>query len=201
MRRGLIAVLLAGFTLGGCATNPPSPGDHETALRHWDRHRQAVTALDSFQLRGRLAGSALGARADLRWQQAADGRFSLRVSGPFGAGALTLRGNAQQVQVNSRDGEFHTDDPEGWLREKLGWSLPLANLRWWALGLPAPSAGAQLEVNAEGEIVSLRQAGWQLRYENYRDALGQRLPGRLRAQQGEVEFRLLADQWLAHDEP
>jgi outer membrane lipoprotein LolB len=200
-RNSVAAAALAATLLAGCAAVPRVAADRAAAESGWAQRSAALSALNGFELHGRLAGSALGARADLVWQQSADGRFSIRVSGPFGAGAIGLRGDAHQVEVTSRDGVLVTDDPEAWLYRELGWTLPVASLRWWVLGLPAPTADARLRVDGAGRAAELRQGQWTLRYTEYADAGDWSLPRRLEASNGEQEFRLLADRWTGLDAP
>lgn len=194
---------LAALLLTGCATlpQPPAQGNRAQAEQRWSEHRAAVSAIRGFELRGRIAGSALGASADVVWQQSANGRFEIRVSGPFGSGAMTLRGDDSLVEVTTRDGSISTAQPELWLQQHLGWTLPIAGLRWWALGLPAPRSAARLEIGNEGRVVKLAQDGWQLQFSEYVAIGSWQLPRRLEASQGELRLRVLADQWNGLNAP
>lgn len=193
------AAMLA-LTLGGCATVAPLPDEAQTVQR-WNQHRTNLAQIHSFDLQARLAGNAVGVKADVNWHQAADGSFRIRASGPFGAGGVSLRGTLTSVEVTTAEGSFTTAEPERWLSEQLGWTLPLGALRWWALGLPAPHSEAQLELDGDGHAVSLRQDGWQLAYEAYAPVDGQVLPRRLRAESSTARLILLADQWQPNPAP
>jgi outer membrane lipoprotein LolB len=197
------AALLLAAVIGGCAALPAVEGDRTRAEARWQEHQAALGRIAGFELNGRLAGSAIGARADIAWQQSADGSYRIRVSGPFGAGALSLRGDDTQVEIHSRDGVTVTQDPAAWLYRQLGWTLPLTHLRWWALGMPAPSSPAQLRIDGAGHAVELRQDGWVLHYPEYHAAAATAgaLPRRLEARIGELEFRLLADRWSPDHAP
>lgn len=192
----LRSTLLGAALLAGCATLPQ--GNRQQAEQNWAAHRQDISAIDAFDLQARIAGSALGAKADVLWQQAADGSYRIRVSGPFGAGGMSLRGDAHQVEVTTGEGTFTTANPEDWLRQRMGWTLPLAGLRWWALGLPAPHGPAHVELDDSGKIVVLEQDGWRLTYDSYAAAGRWQLPRRFDAGNGTVSLRVLADQWTPH---
>jgi outer membrane lipoprotein LolB len=196
MRAGVAALLAAA--LAGCASlfprapAPEVPPEVSQAL--WQQHRKQLAKIGDFALNGRIASGMLG-RADLYWKQQANGRFSMRVSGPLGVGAAELSGNARQVRVRTAQGEEFTTDPEAWLQQQFGWSLPVRGLRWWALGLPAPGIRYQLELDAEGRAARIVQNGWDLSYTEYQEVDGIVLPKRVEAVNGENEVRLLADRW------
>lgn len=189
-----LAAAALALSLSACATLSPAP--HPESGVRWAAHRAQVAQVHQFTLQGRVAGSgALGVKADLRWQQFADGRFDLRLSGPFGAGALAIIGDANLVEVRSREGSAFTAEPERWLHQHFGWSLPIAGLRYWVLGLPAPDSPAELEFAADGTLVALEQNGWQLQYQDYQTVGSLRLPRRFQAANQDATIRVIADRW------
>src|SRR3546814_8106960 len=44
-----------------------------------------------------------------------------------------------------------------------------SGLRWWVLGLPAPNAPPQIELDGQGRLAALTQVGWTLQYQEYQD--------------------------------
>src|SRR3546814_14480614 len=84
--------------------------------------------------------------------------FEIRIAGPFGAGAVAISGTPDHVEIRTKDGIEHTDDPQAWLFQRAGWSFPIAGLRWWVLGLPAPNAPAQIELDAQGRLAALTRS-------------------------------------------
>ncbi|SEQ15833.1 outer membrane lipoprotein LolB [Solimonas aquatica] len=191
------AALALGLGLGGCASlapQPSAPGEDAGARAAWLAHRDALSGISAFTLDGRAANS-LGVKADLHWQQYADGHFEVRIAGPLGSGATALSGTAQRVLIRSAQGEELSDDPEAWLQAHAGWSLPLRGLRWWALGLPAPDAPAQTQLDAQGRLAILQQQGWTLSYNEYTEVDGLALPRRLEASNTQLRVKLLIDRW------
>lgn len=192
----LAAVLTA---LSGCATwrgaeRGTSPDATQAAA--WQARGAQLRQVDRFVFQGRIASGALGFKADLRWKQQADGRFAMRLSGPFGAGAAELSGDAQWVQVRTGDEPPRmTADPEAWLEQALGVRLPINGLRWWALGLPAPDSAHEVELDARGRARLLSQNGWELHYPEYRAAGAHDLPRRIEARNGDTRVLVLADAW------
>ena len=191
---GLVVVAL----LAGCATlrSPPDPEKQKTAEQQWTQRRADLSHINRFLMSSRLAyGKVLGVKADLRWQQNANGSFDMRISGPFGIGAATLTGDRQRVLVRTREGDYDTPNPEQWLTERMGWTLPLNNLRYWVLGLPAPQSEAAIELNIKGQVVLLEQDGWRLEYSEYQSKDGYDLPRKFEATNPTVKLKVVLDEW------
>src|SRR3546814_19517688 len=84
-----------------------------------DLHHDTLASIQHFTLNGRAA-SGVGVKADLRWQQFDDGHFEIRIAGPFGAGAVAISGTPDHVEIRTKDGIEHTDDPQAWLFQRAG---------------------------------------------------------------------------------
>lgn len=199
MRLLILAVILAA--LPGCALLPSQDAGTRAPsaqqLADWNARRVALAPVAQFVLRGRVASGALGFKADLRWKQLADGRFEMRLAGPFGAGAAVLEGDAREVRVRTGDAATSTTttDPEAWLEQTLGLRLPVSGLRWWALGLPAPETDNQVLLDPAGRALRIVQNGWELNYLEYRRAEALDLPRRIEARNGDTRVLVLADAW------
>ena len=192
-----LALLCGALLLTGCAglrqPAAPAPAPSESL---WAAHGAALRQLQQFSLQGRLAsGGAFGLSGGLRWTQHADGRFDLHLSGPFGAGAVMIRGDGQRLQVQTREGSAETTDAEGWIREQTGWSLPVNGLRWWVLGLPSPHSESRIELDAQGLPLLLQQDGWDLHYREYQTVDGLTLPRKLEASNAGTRLKLVVDRW------
>ncbi|MFP5358598.1 MAG: lipoprotein insertase outer membrane protein LolB [Gammaproteobacteria bacterium] len=193
-----LPALGAALLLGGCAAFAPATrdtGNSAQAERLWAVHQDQLQTVEQFTLSGRIANrGVLALKGDLLWRQFAGERFDIRLSGPFGAGAVRLSGDLQQVRVSSRDGEWISTDPETDLEQIYGWRLPLAALRYWALGLPAPGSRARVLLDEQGRALRLEQDGWTVDLTEYH-AGRPALPRRLQAVNGETAVILLADRW------
>jgi len=186
MRHG---AFLALTLLTACVTTPDTAQDISNVNRAWTLRQQTLGAVQGFEALGRIAVKGSGLSGSLRWQQ--DGEhFTLRVAGPFGAGALSVRGTPAEVAIKGKDIDLITTEPAKVLAERTGWRLPLDSLRWWALGLPAPQAQAQAQAQAhivlddKGRAEQITQADWVLRYSDYRSDTAPALPHRIEVSQG-----------------
>ncbi|WP_420465198.1 lipoprotein insertase outer membrane protein LolB [Panacagrimonas sp.] len=197
IRALVLTVCLA--VLPGCAllrTPPPEPASGGQVQRLWLQRANLLSVVTTFTVQGRVASSAVGFKADLRWKQFADDHFEMRVAGPFGARAAELSGTPERVRVRTgQDQPEVTTDPEIWLQEAIGVRLPVRGLRWWALGLPDPAAPHQLSLDAAGRALRIEQNGWVLDYIEYLPGGLLALPRRIDASDGNTRVIVLADQW------
>ena len=87
---------------------------------------------------------------------------NLALDGPLGIGGLRVELDGQEIGIETSRGEkLDGDAARAELERRLGFALPLAELRWWLLGIPAPGE-ASLEPGWPGaarSAVSRRAAG------------------------------------------
>lgn len=191
------AVAALALFVTACAAPAPRPVDDP--LRAWDARRKALAALAEFSAQGRVAAAGKGS-AHLLWQQHGE-NFSLKLNGPFGAGAVLVDGTVEHVTVEDGDGRYDTDDPEATLAEMLGWKLPVRSLRWWALGLPSPAPIHGLTLDPAGRADLLVQDGWTVRYQEYMPAGDFELPRRYTLENDAAKVRVVVDQWTTGVSP
>ena len=81
------------------------------------------------------------------------------------------------------------------LERRLGFQLPIAELRWWLLGIPAPGEVSIDPDAASGEIRGFLQDGWKISIDSRAPALGFALPQRLTATREGARLKLLVERW------
>lgn len=190
----LAAAVLACALFAGCVTTrapalPLAPQEQRTALQ----------ALGSFVVKGRIAANRAGDgfNASLDWRQR-DDASEVQLSGPLGFGALQLQLASGELSLTSRGETLRGEVAAAVVEQQLGFAPPLAALRYWILGVPAPDAPIESEqAGVEGELVELAQLGWMLRFESYaqqRTRVGlARMPARLIATRDDLRLRLVVD--------
>jgi len=200
--RSALSRLASGIALcallAGCVT---ARTDRSTTL-DWPEQQALLGSLPGYGLNGRVAVRVgqEGWQANAAWRQRAE-VSEVELSGPFGAGSMLLRLSGAELQVVDSQGDIlRGDKATQALTARLGFSPPLAALRYWLLALPAPDGGAAVPVYAgDGTLTQLEQQGWQLRYENYRSEAAPggtvRLPAKLTATRDAVRLRLVIDRW------
>ncbi|MGE0383895.1 MAG: lipoprotein insertase outer membrane protein LolB [Gammaproteobacteria bacterium] len=185
-RRRLAAALCCAALFGGCSVLParaPSAGK---------------PAPDRFDIDGRIAIRAEknAFSASLHWTQDADA-YALRLSGPLGQGTVEISGDAGGVTLRSADARMlQAPDPQTLMQRELGWSLPVAGLRWWVRGLPDPQAAVDdLQIDAAGHTRMLEQSGWRIELSDYATSGNYLVPVRLVLTSARATLRLAVRRW------
>jgi len=166
-------------------------------LSDWESRQKILVGVDEWEFAGRIGVSAgeEGFNGQLRWRQ--DGVvFRARINGPLGVGTVFINGDRREITVTDRDGvvtELH--DAEVELRQMYGWTIPVASLRFWALGIPDPASPAETEFGEDGQLSHLRQQNWEVDITQYAQGGGQLMPRRLTAVNDDVKIRLVIDSW------
>lgn len=183
------AGVLAVFLLGGCASVPPA--GPAGAGRPAD-----PAELTQWMARGRIALTAHGegGSGSFVWQQRSE-LTELTVRGPLGAGGLRIVTDGTTLEVEDGSGQpLDGDAARAAIERRLGVGLPLAQFRYWMLGVPAPETpgGPSAGASTVGPVV---QGGWTVEYEAFQPAGPWSLPARLTATAPEARVRIVIDDW------
>jgi outer membrane lipoprotein LolB len=185
-----LPLLACALLLTGCKTVQV----HTTApLTPWDERATALAHARTWQLDGRAA-AALGQQgwqASLDWRQSGDSS-ELHLAGPLGIGALVLDMSPDGLALN---GAAPSPAVAAQLEARLGFELPLENLRYWLLGIPNPDVPFELTRNALDRAQHLSQAGWSIDYDQYRPQGGDQLPARIVLRRADARVRIAVDRW------
>jgi outer membrane lipoprotein LolB len=187
MRRAAL-ILLCAATLAACATTKVAP-----PAQQWERRVLDLQQVSGWQLDGRAAVAigTQGWQATLNWRQI-DQYAEVHLSGPFGIGALVLRQEAAGLSLN---GAPPSEAVLTQLQERLGFTLPLENLRFWLLGVPDPTMSSELTRNDQDRARQITQAGWSIVYDRYSPVAADLLPARLVLSREDVRVRIVIDRW------
>jgi outer membrane lipoprotein LolB len=194
----MAAIAAAALLLSaGCKTVPPAAVIGPGAGAPWPEQRAALQKLDRYALNGRVAVAAQGQgfSASLRFQQEPR-RSNLALDGPLGIGGLRVELEGEGVKITTSRGEqLDGELARGELERRLGFELPLAELRWWLLGIPAPGEASVNEDSGSGEIHDFTQNGWRVSINARAEGLGFALPQRLTAEREGARLKLLVENW------
>lgn len=185
-------ILLIG--LAACVS---SGGVLLPGIDDWETRKAILGETDEWEFAGRIGVSAgdEGFNGKLWWRQ--DGVvFRARISGPLGVGTIFINGDRRELTLTDRDGVVtELIDAEVDLRERYGWTIPVASLRYWALGIPDPSSPSEAGFNETGQLSELKQRNWQVTISQYADGGGQSMPRRVTATNDDFKVRLVIDNW------
>ncbi|HEX5313748.1 MAG TPA: lipoprotein insertase outer membrane protein LolB [Gammaproteobacteria bacterium] len=183
------------FLAGGCTTLLYPSGPANPAA--WQNRLPRLQNLDDWRLHGRIGvvTPGNGGSANVSWVQQGE-EMSLSFSGPFGLGAVSLWGTPSEMYLRDSQGHVQTTvTPETALERRLGWPIPVASLRYWVTGQPAPGSPYQLRLDSRGLVIQLQQQGWTVAYEAYAPAAGLLLPVRLAASRPGGHIKLVVNDW------
>jgi outer membrane lipoprotein LolB len=197
--RVALAACLALVALAGCRTRPPpAPVIGPGADAPWQEQYAGLAKLDYYSLTGRVAVAANGQgfSANLRYRQQQE-RADLALDGPMGVGGMRMQVGRRELSVtNSRGETLDGAAARAEIESRLGFELPLTELRWWLLGLPAPGTPAETNnESADGPILDFVQNGWRVSIDSRAPGLGFSLPQRLTAERDGARLKLLVENW------
>ena len=182
MRARFLAGAAVLIALSACRTVPPAPIVGPGADAPWPEQRARLETFDRYALAGRVAVAANGQgfTASLRYEQRSDAS-NLALDGPLGIGGLRVELDGADLRIETSRGEkLDGAAARDELERRLGFPLPIAELRWWLLAIPAPGGDATMRMDlASDEITRFVQRGWSVTIDKRMPALGFALPQRL----------------------
>ena len=189
--RPLFAALAWIPLVTGCATTPiGSPSGSRPA---------DPGQLTQWMAKGRIALAAQGegGSGSFVWQQRSE-RTELTLRGPLGAGGLALVTDGTTIELSDGAGQpLNGEAARAEFERRLGVKLPLAELRYWMLGAPAPdSPGSGPVQTSLGPVPGFVQGGWVVSYEELKSQAGWSLPARLTATTSGARVRIIVDDWI-----
>lgn len=136
-----------------------------------------------------------GGSGDLTWEQ--DGAaFRFTVRAPVTGKTWTLSGVAAHAVLEGVDPQSDSDsDAQRLLHDRLGWDVPLADLRAWVRGLRAPGAAADVQYDARNLPAVIEQDGWRVEYRDWFAERDPPLPRKVFASRGDARVRMVVESW------
>lgn len=202
---GCLALLMA-LLVSACTSiqlEPLPEGMTDQPPAGWADRSEQLRQFSHWQLMGKLAvrqPSDSGSAVINHWIQNGEA-YDLALSSSFlGMGSTTLKGMPGFIELTLPGGDtYRSADPEALVEAATGWHLPLNHLTWWIRGLPAPEGDFRLLFDTSHQLAIIQQAGWEIRYDRWRQFIpGQPpLPARITALKGEKRVRLAISTWTS----
>lgn len=154
----------------------------------------SVNELTRWQASGRIGISTpeRSGSGGFIWQQ--DQRNSqIQLRGPVGTGSLSvLIEEGSLLRLLASDGTaYDAEIAVQQLQDQLGADLPVAQLRFWLMGIAAPGDHQWHDADKN----ELEQAGWQISYQQWTQRHDLRLPIKLVLMRDEVRIVLVVQTW------
>jgi outer membrane lipoprotein LolB len=179
------ALLLLILLLAGCSTVPVEL-------------QRPAGADAAFAFNGRVAfrQGEQHDSAGVRWVHHAKDDEILLLA-PLGQTVARIHCDAQEASLDTPGRHYTSRNVETLMQQVLGWHLPLSGLRYWITGLPAPDGDFKIERDANGQLRTLSQQGWQVSYSRYAAMTSDALPLRMQLKHDGTQVLLLIDEWEA----
>ena len=195
-RNALVLTLV--LSLSGCVTQP-TPSSAPTASSAQQQHLAALANIKAFSLKGRLGvvTNPRGFSGTIEWQHQTDSD-NVDVYSPLGSKVAGIVKSPTEVTLTTQDGRsLSAADAETLTERSLGFRLPLTGLSDWALGKPTQSKIDGSSVDEKGRLLTLKQDGWDISYENYAANNGVDLPSKIVLKSEKLNLKLLVEQWMS----
>ncbi|MEO0368663.1 MAG: lipoprotein insertase outer membrane protein LolB [Pseudomonadota bacterium] len=159
-----------------------------------------------YRAKGAITADNKSEQINILWQYADQGH-AIRMFGPLGMGNVLVQYDEYSVRISDNKGlRYQGRDVSDLLQEVTGLVLPIGALEYWLFAVPDPDAVFEYKLasNESGDtsrISDLRQLGWTLEFEDYRewrqDLL---LPRKITARKddpelGLIKIKLIAKNW------
>ncbi|HET6431058.1 lipoprotein insertase outer membrane protein LolB [Dyella sp.] len=197
-----LALCLGLAALSGCVSLPPRGKTVATdagLVAAQAAREEALRQVHDWRLDGRLGiSNASDSRGNgsgsLSWQQRGDS-YVFTVNGGFGYD-YRLSGDSRGAVLEGVGKQpIRGADAEALMRKAAGWSVPLASLRAWVLGLRATGAPAQITFGTDRLPAVLEQDGWRVEYRAWDNTRQPALPTKVFASKPPYKVRLSVSDW------
>ncbi len=195
-RMTITIALLLSFLLSSC-TNLSVPQPTSTyQQKPWYLRSQALKRINQWHAQGAFSihqpNKTVIATYD--WQQR-DQNYHIRIQSSFNTYSINITGRPGMVMLwRSNKEHFTATTPERLMQEQLGWRLPISDLHYWILGLPAPGMDHR-EYDDYGHLSVLMQNGFTVKFFDYTTVGKVDLPQMLLMTNGHVELRIAIKHW------
>jgi len=193
-----LPLLLLVVVISGCSKTPIVMTDQLQAS--WHAHRDNIKKLTDWSIQGKV-GLYTPDEAwpgELQWQQNSD-QYDVRIIAPLGAGTMrvfSVEGGVV-LEHSSEAGQRFSPDPESLLQQQFGWNIPIRHLRYWMVGLPSPLASVkgEFQLDPQGRLQTLSQAGWTINFSRYKPSAGMMLPGKVLMEYEDLSVKVVVRKW------
>ena len=176
MKYAKTILLSVGITfLMGCAHFKPQPSFKYIP---WQERQAKMKKNKSCVINGKLSITHNKKRdiASFAWQQNQN-NYIINISGPLNLNSVKITGTANQVEFcQSGQACLRAKSSEQLFFNQFGWRLPISNMRYWILALPAPAKMEAAKFDQYGHLVVFKQQGWEIGFSDFQSVNNVDLP-------------------------
>ena len=192
----IYALCIITVLMGGCVNQPHRQQSDRMDL--WESHRKSVSALDEWELAGRIAVRFEGESwsASLFWKQTGD-EFEIRIIAPLAQGTALLTGDSNRVNLKTSDNlEYSDNDVLQVMQQNLGWDIPVDSLKYWIRGITGPEGSPTItEIDEYGRLSIINEDDWTVNFQRYDHTMETVLPSRIELSRPGTQIRVIINRW------
>ena len=181
-----VVVLLFAMGLMSCADKPIEP-----ISSFYLSERSYLYDQEDWTFSGRLAFSDKehSLTGSIKWKHAKKNDFIV-LSGPFGLGRveIIMKGKGAMIIYGGKSVSVR-DGVDELVEQYAGMPVPVSALKYWVIGLVNPNVPYFLTENG------FSQKNWDVSYSQMQAVKKNRLPRKIKAEQGEAKLKLVIDHW------
>jgi len=181
-----IGIALGMLLLSACASLQTA-----TESNYSKTSRAQLYNVKDWFLAGRIAVIATNDSwsANIEWHHLPASE-RIKLFGPLGQGAVIIELANGVVTIDRGGGKIQkSTQPEQFISQQLGLSVPIESLRFWAIGLPEP--GRERQETADGFV----QDGWLVTYKAMQPIQNTLIPQKMAVSNNQIKLKLIVDQW------
>lgn len=202
-RIGTLLTAFLPFFIISCTTVSPKMTTVEasttpvTKKLTWEERQATLERIQSWRLSGKVAVRTPNdsGSASVNWVQNGS-QYNVSLTGPLGAGGMTLSGGPGGVMLRTADGKQLTaKNPEQLLAQHWGYSLPVSNMRYWVRGLPVKGVHFDGQFDEKNRLVRLQQGPWHVEFLSYIRKGNVDLPDKIYIDSRSLNTKIVIYEW------
>ena len=181
--------------LVGCASFVFKPSVVETKIIE----AGGVTPSINFEFIGRVLvkNEDKGFSGGVRWSHIST-VDNINLLSPFGQVVAEIKSNeSAALLTTSEQRTYRATNVENLTKKVLGWRLPILGLQYWVRGVNSPKTKSEIDRDADGRIIGIRQDGWTIIYTSYfpSQLIKTERPRVLVLKRSNLKIKLVIDNW------
>ena len=190
-------VLCIYFLLAGCASFIFKPSVVETRIVEAGGAAPSV----NFEFIGRVLvkGGDKGFSGGVRWVHT-NTVDNIHLLSPFGQVVAEIKSSESDTLLTTSEQRiYRATNVENLTKQVLGWRLPILGLQYWVRGVNAPKTKSEIDRDADGRIIGIRQDGWAITYTSYFPSklIKTERPRVVVLKRSNLKIKLVIDNWEA----
>ncbi len=198
--RLIFGLVICSLIFSGCSSVEQQIVTQKNLPASWLQHTQAIKFIEQWQANAQVAITVddKTQKSKMTWRQQQQ-QYSIIFTLPFGQSGPTLAGDETSATLSIPKEKPLTGQSAGQLLEqRLGWTLPVENAKFWILGIPSPNSESKVLLKNE-RLTQLSQDGWLINYDRYKLIDGLFMPSKITISRGNFSLLLIIYKW-AHSQ-